>query len=552
MRCDSESQTGRAGLYALLFSAALVGSVAVTWVLVRMVMRKQEERTPFVRVVELSEINTDPAPWRLNWPHHYDGYVATAGDKFYGGSSALPHSRLEKQPWLKRLYAGYAFSLDYRQARGHAYMLYDQGVTERVTRKPQAGACLHCHASTSVMYRRKGLEALGRPHDERALATAFDMEAVMRGFEEVSRLPYQDVLALLQQAPDGTPGADPAPFPQPPAGGFTGEYAGKPLAPGHRSLGDAHPVSCIDCHDPNTMALRITRPGFVRGIAELAASEDLLPHLPSIARWRQGDRSRRYDPNADASRQEMRAYVCGQCHVEYYCGDKDVLTFPWGNGLRMEQLERYWEDRTFPGGGPFYDYVHGETGAPVFKVQHPEFELWSQGVHARSGVTCADCHMPYERVGAMKLSSHNVRSPLDNIDIACQKCHSISEGELREKVETTQHRNLALLERAAVAMTEMLDAILQAKAAGATDERLREAFVAQRKAMWRLDFVSSENSRGFHAAQEAARILGESIDFSRQAQASALRLRAGAPPSTEDLRIEPVRGVSGPEDAPPR
>jgi nitrite reductase (cytochrome c-552) len=298
------------------------------------------------------------------------------------------------------------------------------------------------------------------------------------------------------------------------------------------------------------MKLRITRPGFMRGIALLAASEDPLPHLPSIARWREGGRERPYDPNRDASRQEMRSYVCGQCHVEYYCATKDVLTFPWGNGLRMEQLERFWEERTFPEGGAFHDFKHGETGAPVFKVQHPEFELWSQGIHARSGVSCADCHMAYERVGAMKLSSHNVRSPLKAIGVACQKCHSVEENELRRNVETIQQRTLQLMDRAAGAMTDMLDAILQAKAAGATDEQLAGAFVAQRKAMWRLDYISSENSRGFHADQEAARILGESIDYSRQAQAMALQFRAGAPPSTQALPIQPVLGVSRPEAQP--
>ena len=84
-------------------------------------------------------------------------------------------------------------------------MLYDQGVTERVTKKPQSGACLHCHASTGVMYRKVGLEALGRPADEAALAASFDMPAVIRGFQEVSTRPYHEVLALLQEAPDGTP-----------------------------------------------------------------------------------------------------------------------------------------------------------------------------------------------------------------------------------------------------------------------------------------------------------------------------------------------------------
>lgn len=92
-----------------------------------------------------------------NWPHHFDGWRSTAGDRFHGGSSALPDSKLTSHPWLKRLYAGYAFSIDYREGGGHAYMLYDQGVTERVTKKPQTRACLHCHASISVLYRKTGL-----------------------------------------------------------------------------------------------------------------------------------------------------------------------------------------------------------------------------------------------------------------------------------------------------------------------------------------------------------------------------------------------------------
>ena len=225
-----------------------------------------------------------------------------------------------------------------------------------------------------------------------------------------------------------------------------------------------------------------------------------------------------------------------------------TLTFPWKNGLRMEDLERTWEETTFPDGSEFADYVHGETGALIYKVQHPEFELWSQGIHARSGVSCADCHMPYQRVGAAKLSSHNVRSPLENINASCQNCHHQSETELVNRIETIQSRNLALLERAGKAMTEMVDAIMEAKAAGADDQALKDIFVLQRKAMWRLDYISSENSRGFHADQEAARILGESIDYSRQAQAAALRLRAPQAPSTEDLPVEDVQGVTTPRE----
>ena len=53
----------------------------------------------------------------------------------------------------------------------------------------------------------------------------------------------------------------------------------------------------------------------------------------------------------------------------------------------------------------------------------------------------------------------------------------------------------------------------------------------QRKAQWRLDFVYAENSMGFHASQEAARILAESIDYARQGQL-ALPDRASRTPRT--------------------
>jgi nitrite reductase (cytochrome c-552) len=119
----------------------------------------------------------------------------------------------------------------------------------------------------------------------------------------------------------------------------------------------------------------------------------------------------------------------------------------------------------------------------------------------------------------------------------------VLEDELRDKVHTIQSRNTALLERAAAAMTDMLDAIRQAQAAGAKPDQLAPLFELQRKAMWRLDFVSSENSKGFHADQEAARILAESIDYSRQAQAMALRQRApNAPAVTQP--IVPIQGAT--------
>jgi len=134
-----------------------------------------------------------------------------------------------------------------------------------------------------------------------------------------------------------------------------------------------------------------------------------------------------------ATRQEMRSLVCAQCHVEYYFkGAGKLVTYPWANGLRVEQIEAYYDETRFT------DWTHKETGAPVLKAQHPEFETWSQGIHARSGVACADCHMPYVREGAIKVSSHHVRSPLLNIAQACQTCHRIPEAEIKARVEQIQ------------------------------------------------------------------------------------------------------------------
>ncbi len=549
-RSGAGSQRGAAVLLAVVFLVAVAATAGVTYVLITMFAHKQDAKQPFVRVVEVSEISTDPEPWGKNWPRQFDGWKSTAGDEFYGGSSAMPESKLDTHPWLKRLYAGYAFSIDYREARGHAYMLYDQGVTERVTKKPQAGACLHCHASTTVLYRMVGLEAMGEEVTEEKLAADFNMPAVRRGFEELSTMPYAEVLDVLYATPDGTPGENEPVFPQAPTGGFTGEYAGEEVPEGHAMVGEAHPVTCIDCHSPDDMSIRVTRPGFMQGIADLAASDAPVPHLPSIEQWRNGKRAEPYDPNKYATRQEMRSFTCGQCHVEYYCANKTTLTFPWGDGLKAENLEKVWEETTFPDGSDFYDYKHGETGAEVFKVQHPEFELWSQGIHARSGVSCADCHMPYEREGAMKVSNHNVQSPMEFVNSACQTCHNVPEDELRARVEAIQSRTVAMTERAGRAMTDMLDAIMEAKAAGASEADLQPVYALQRKAMWRLDYISSENSKGFHADQEAARILAESMDYSRQAQAAALRMRAPAAPSTKDLPTEDVQGVTPTDKAP--
>jgi nitrite reductase (cytochrome c-552) len=236
-----------------------------------------------------------------------------------------------------------------------------------------------------------------------------------------------------------------------------------------------------------------------------------------VRHWNKGDRKEEYDVNALAIRQELRSFVCGQCHVEYYFKvDTKVVTYPWHKGLCVEQIESYYDEQNFK------DYNHGETGAPILKAQHPEFELWNQGIHARSGVSCADCHMPYQREGAVKLSDHQVRSPLLNVARACQTCHRYPEDEIKARVEVIQVRNKAMMDRAEDALLDLLDALKTAKQRHVNSRAIDEARALQRKAQWRVDFINAENSVGFHAPQEAIRVLGEAIDFARQGQIKIL------------------------------
>jgi nitrite reductase (cytochrome c-552) len=226
------------------------------------------------------------------------------------------------------------------------------------------------------------------------------------------------------------------------------------------------------------MQLRVTRPGFLEGMRTLKAAQGI----------------KEYDVNKMATRQEMRAYVCGQCHVEYYFkGAEKRLVYPWARGLKVDDMLAYYDEIGFK------DWTHAESGALVLKAQHPEFELWNQGIHARSGVACADCHMPYKREGALKISDHHVRSPLLNITLACQTCQRWPETELKARVETIQERTFALRNLAMDALVELIDDIKAALASGLSDDELAKARDWQRRAQFFLDFVEAENSMGFHA-----------------------------------------------------
>lgn len=449
-------------LYAFLIVATAAATAGVMALLMSVHERKTEAKTPFFKLVDLDESTVDPAIWGRNFPREYDGYLRTSDTNRtrYGGSEAF--SKLDEQPALRRIFNGYAFGVDYREERGHAHSLEDQKLTERTHKFKQPGACLQCHAGGM----KQVYEAAGGG-------------SLMAGFEAVCAMPLTQAWTHVQ-----------------------------------------FPIACTDCHDPKTLHLRVTRPGFLNGIAAFAKTDQPCPQLPSIARWREGGRSGNYDPNTMASEQEMRSMVCGQCHVEYYFkGDGKLLTYPWHKGLKMEDAEAYYDEVGH------VDWTHAETGAKVLKAQHPEFELWGQGIHARSGVACADCHMPYKREGAMKVSDHHIRSPLLNIERACLTCHHFPAEEMKARVEATQDRTKKLMEQGQLALVALIDD-LKAATNSMPQVTLDQARALQRKAQWRLDYVNAENSMGFHAPQESARIIAEAIDLARQGQL-ALRPAAG-------------------------
>ena len=442
-------------LVLLASLVSVIAAVAGMALLLNIFDRRQEARNPFFRVVELTDETEDPAAWGMNFPLQYDAYLRTVDQvrTRYGGSEALPRtpthadprsvvaqSKLEEDPRLRTMWAGYAFSVDFREERGHAFMLEDQTFTGRQQAAPQPGTCIHCHASTYVTYRRLGEGNM------------------ILGFERMNQMTYAEARDLV-----------------------------------------SHPVGCIDCHNPETMQLRVTRPAFIEGIRALKAQEG----IPD------------YSVNTDATRQEMRSFICGQCHVEYYFqGDEKRLVYPWANGLRVENILSYYDEVDFA------DWSHADSGARVLKVQHPEFEMWNQGIHARSGVTCADCHMPYTREGAMKISDHHLRSPVLNISRACQICHKWPEDKLQEHVETIQTTLFNSRDLAMNALMDLIADIRRAIESGGSEQQLASARDFQRRAQFYLDFVEAENSTGFHAPQEATRILVESIDFARRGQAA--------------------------------
>lgn len=484
-------------------------------------------------LVEMSDDNPTFDHWGQNFPDYLDMYLTVEKEKpvatEFGGN--LAYSKLIRYPQLTVLWAGYPFSIDANEERGHFWIQVDQMDTARNNKDflnshgfaafgGQPAACMNCHSGW----------------------TKWLIDNTAKGdFVAFNSTKYWTMIKTV-----------------PAVNGIVENSAEHSGPHGGKRMG----VTCADCHNPNDMSLRLSRPAAINALVMRGYEKDPVQGIK-------------------ADRDEMRTLVCAQCHVEYYfkpTGTKvkvlgesiandsskkwwngtqktydefdswrdgnspteiEVagleLVFPWGEWkkgqpFRIEMFEDYYEKvrEVFA-----QDWAHKITKAPMLKIQHPEYELYSGGVHAANGVSCADCHMPYVRKGAKKMTQHNITSPLQDINSACKTCHTQSEEYLKGQILDIQKSvafDLRSAEYAAVSLIKDIELIraelgkkAQFQSDGKADDKkisaaLKEVLELHRRAQMRGDFVGAENSTGFHNPREASRMLLQAVEMARMGQ----------------------------------
>ena len=269
-------------------------------------------------------------------------------------------------------------------------------------------------------------------------------------------------------------------------------YKGKWASRGNQII---NPIGCADCHDAVTQNLRISRPALIEAFQRMGRDITAVSH------------------------QEMRSLVCAQCHVEYYFkGDEKYLTFPWDQGMTADEIEVYYDSYEFT------DWKHAISRTPMLKAQHPDFELFTTGIHYERGVSCADCHMPYQNEGGQKFTDHHIQSPLNNLAASCQVCHRESEETLYENVYERQKKTLKIRDKVE---ENICRAHFEAKAAwdaGATEEEMKPALLLIRHAQWRWDYVAASHGGSFHSPVESLRLLGTAMDKAQEARVLLSRI----------------------------
>ncbi|NJK84605.1 MAG: ammonia-forming cytochrome c nitrite reductase [Bacteroidales bacterium] len=431
-----------AGLGTLLFYHSyciLLGLLASS-----IVERRTEAVFAYVPEIKYPQWEPRNEVWGANFPREYQSYLQTSDTLFrskYNGNAMI--DMLEEDPRMVVLWAGYSFSKDYTQARGHYYAIEDIRNTLRTGAplenkpSPQPATCWTCKST--------------------------------------------DVPRLMAEM------------------GVAEFYKGSWDEKGHEIV---NTIGCADCHDAKTMNLRISRPALIEAFERMGK-----------------------DINK-ASHQEMRTLVCAQCHVEYYFNKKihegvQYLTFPWDNGLRVEDIEKYYDDLEFS------DWAHQLSKAPMLKAQHPGYETYLTSIHAKRGVSCADCHMPYKSEGGQKFTDHHIQSPLNNIANSCQVCHREEATRLVADVYSHQDR---IIENRNSLEEILVRAHIEAKHAwenGAKEEQMKEILTLIRHAQWRWDFAAASHGASFHAPVEISRIIGTGIVKAQDARVKLARLLAG-------------------------
>ena len=408
----------------ILVGIIILLAAVLTGVLVFMKNQPVQERA-FEPLVEIAPMEPDSEKWGVNFPNQYTTLQKTATnniDTTYAGSSQF--SWLERDPRQVILFAGYGFSKDYNDDRGHANALEDVRATKRVNEKTP-GTCYSCKSSNNP-----GL------WDELGMA-------------QFDKMLFSEIGQRIDQ-----------------------------------------PIGCANCHEAGTMRLIVTNPALDEALEAMGQDWETF------------------------TRQEMRTVVCANCHVEYYFkGDGKYLTFPWENGTDVYSIIEYYEEDGFK------DWEYPEALTPMLKAQHPEYEFFTAGsTHYNAGVSCADCHMPYVREGAAKYSTHDVHSPLLNPEQACGQCHTDSEYVVR-RVNLIQDQVATTKLATEDAIVDAINAIKLATAnPNADQELLNQARNLHRKAQFMWDFVSAENSTGFHNPEYALKILADSTNLARQSQ----------------------------------
>ncbi|MDX1764434.1 MAG: ammonia-forming cytochrome c nitrite reductase subunit c552, partial [bacterium] len=199
------------------------------------------------------------------------------------------------------------------------------------------------------------------------------------------------------------------------------------------------------------------------------------------------------------------------------------IYFPW-QGSQWENISVENVIQQIRNDPSVREWTQKVTGYKLAFMRHPEFEMFSkESVHWKAGASCADCHMPYTRVGVHKVSDHRVTSPLKNDMKACMQCHTEGADWLKEQVTTIQDRTVSLMLRAGYATATAAKLIEQVHAAQALGkiidaELYNQARDYYEEAFYRSLFVGAENSMGFHNPTEVMRILGDSVAFATKAE----------------------------------